>query len=295
MAFNFLAWFQRRAPAVDSLGQDEAYSPAPEGDALLGTGPDQLRAWLLLHPARAAALEASCAPLRERLAAVAETDSSGSLAEMFPNSSVAAADPEATMWDALFLDLVDATSDGPGITLNPLTVLMSTSVARALYSADDTGLFYVAADARSAAESLVAGIPQLGDAIADLLEVSRSTISARATQAGLTGILVHRRFRTSESPEVVIEHQLDDGASESSLVDRVAADIDFHTLSIWYDDIQTARDWSPAADPASTSVIVLSVRVPIASIWMAPRRTSRDFLISAEALEPVHSEILNRD
>ncbi|MBG6238055.1 hypothetical protein IWX78_001010 [Mycetocola sp. CAN_C7] len=293
MAFNFLAWFQRRVPVAAPPGQDEDYSPVPEGEALLGTGPDQLRAWLLLHPRRAAALEAACAPLRERLASVSDAEPSA-LSGRFPHSSRAARDPDATMWDALFSDLSEASSGGPGITLNPLAVLMSVAVSHAVYSSDDGGLLFVAADARSAADTIVDEIPGIGNVIADLLDVSRSTIAARATQAGITSILVHRRFTTSESPGVIIEHQLDSGPA-STLVGRVAADIDFHTLSLWFDDIDIARDWSPAADPSSTSVVVLSVRVPVESIWMAPRRNSRDFLISAEALEPVHSEVLNRD
>lgn len=294
MPNKFFARFRRRAPVVAAPGQDEAYSPAPEGDALLGTGADQLRAYLVLHPRRAAALEAACLPLRNRLLAADEAGDVSELAVVLPQCARAAAANAPTLWDALFTDLVDATQGGPGITLSPLVVLMSTAISRSVYGSADQGLLYVSSEARSTADRLLADVPGIEKVVADLMEISRSTIAARATQAGIDSVLVHRRFRMTEAMDAVLLQQLESGPP-AELVHRVADDIDFHTLSVWFADIRVARDWTPSADPASTSVVVLSVRVPVSSIWLAPRRESGELLISADALVPEHSEVLNRD
>lgn len=295
MPNKFFARLLRRAPVVATPGQDEAYSPAPEGAALLDTGADQLRAYLVLHPRRAAALEAACLPLRNRLLDLAAAgDTASDLAAMLPHCARAAATNAPTLWDAVFTDLVEATQGGPGITMSPLVVLMSTAISRSVYGSEDEGLLYVSSEARSTADELVADVPGIGQVIADLMEISRSTIAARATQAGIDSVLVHRRFRMTEATDAVLLHQLENGPP-GDLVHRVAEDIDFHTLSVWFADIRVARDWSPSADPASTSVVILSVRVPVSSIWLAPRRERGELLISAEALVPEHSEVLNRD
>lgn len=273
----------------------EAYSPAPEGDALLGTGPDQLRAYLVLHPTRAASLEAACLPLRNRLRAVADDEAAtDDVASMLPHSFAAARNDEQTIWDAVFTDLSDATQGGPGITLSPLAVLMSAAVSRSVHDTEDDGLLFVSSDARAVADRLLDEVPGFGGVVGELMDVSRSTIAARATQAGVESVLLHRRFRMTESADAVRLHQLEDDSS-AELLSRVAADVDYHSLSVWFSDIAVARDWSPSADPASTSVVVLSIRVPVSSVWLAPRSDTREFLISAEALTPEHVEVLNRD
>ena len=282
-------------PVVTAPSQDEVYSPEPEGDAILGTGADQLRAYLVLHPNRAVALEMACTPLRERLRTVAETDAaSDEVAAVLPHAYQAARRNDLTIWDAVFTDLGDATSGGPGITLSPLVVLMSIAISHSVYAAEDEGLLFVSSEARSEADRLVEGVPGISAVVADLMDISRSTIAARATQAGIDSVLVHRRFRMAESLDVMQLHQLENGPP-ADLLTRVADDIDFHTLSVWFGDIAIPRSWSPSADPASTSVVVLSVRVPVPSIWLAPRRESPEFLISAESLVPEHIEVLNRD
>ena len=266
----------------------------PEGDALLGTGADQLRAYLVLHPTRAATIEAACLPLRKHLRAIdADAGGTGDIAALLPHSFAAARREDQTIWDAVFSDLGDATQGGPGITLSPLVVLMSAAISRSVHDAEDEGLLFASSDARSVADRLLDDVPGFADVVAELLDVSRSTIAARATQAGIDSVLVHRRFRMTESLDAVRLQELD-GNSSAELLSLVADDIDYHTLSVWFSDIEVARDWSPSADPASTSVVVLSARVPVSSIWLAPR-SSREFLISAEALIPEHIEVLNRD
>lgn len=274
--------------------RDEVYSPEPEGDAILGTGADQLRAYLVTHPTRAAALEAACLPLRRRLLAVTEWDaSSDEIATLLPYSYRAATRGDPTLWDAVFTDLVEATQGGPGITTSPLVVLMSTAISRSVYASEDEGLLFVASEARSVADRLLGEVDGIDEVVAELMRVSRDTIAARATQAGIDTVLVHRRFRMTESLDAVQLHQLE-GSATADLVTRVADDIDFHTMSVWFGDISVPRDWSPSADPASTSVVVLSVRVPVSSIWLAPR-PGREFLVSAESFVPEHIEVLNRD
>ncbi|MET0933310.1 MAG: hypothetical protein ABWX56_06315, partial [Mycetocola sp.] len=292
---RFFARWRRRAPVVTAPSQDEVYSPAPEGEAILGTGADQLRAYLMTHPTRAAALEAACLPLRDRLSASSGPDAaSDEIATLLPHTSQAVTSNDPTIWDAVFTDLGEATQGGPGITLSPLVVLMSTAISRSVYESEDEGLLFVASEARSVADRLLAEVEGIDAIVAELMAISRDTIAARATQAGLESVLVHRRFRMTETLDAVQLHQLESLPS-ADLVTAVADDLDFHTLSVWFGDIAIPRNWSPAADPASTSVAVLSVRVPVSSIWLAPRRDNSEFLISAESLVPEHVEVLNRD
>ncbi len=295
MPRNFFNRLRRRAPVVVSPGQDAAYCPESDGDALLGTDADRLAAYLRTQPRRLAALEASCTPLRQRIRELqADEDPTGDVVRMLSHSVRAAAANAPTIWDAVFTDLVEATHGGPGITVNPLAVLMSRSVSRSVFGLEAEGLLYVSSEARRVADRLLEVIPGFGEVVDDLMAISRATVAARAVQAGVSSVLVHRRFRMTEAMDAVLAHQLDKTPAPD-LVRRVADEIDFLPLSLWSTDIRVARDWSRAADPSSTSVVILSGRVPISSIWMAPRRQARELLISAEALMPEHSEVLHRD
>lgn len=291
---RFFALMRRRSPLASTPGQDQDYSPVPEGDALLGTGADQLRAYLTLHPTRAASVESACLPLREYLLREQPAGDVDEILAMLPNSVRAVQESRPTLWDAVFTDLSEATRGGPGITMSPLVVLMSLAISRHVHGMEQEGLLYVASDARAIADRLLGEIPGFDDVVAELMDISRSTIAARATQARVGSVLVHRRFRVEGSLDVVMLQHLAQGRP-TDLLKRVTADIDHHALSVWFGDIRIARDWQPATDPGSTSVVVLSVRVPVTSIWLAPRREYQEFLISAEALSPEHVEVLNRD
>jgi hypothetical protein len=292
---NFLARMRPRLPLVGAHGQDEAYSPPAEGCDLLGTGVDHLRAYLTLHPTRMETLIELCAPVGEHMRS---DNDSGLPATVLPRTAEAVAVGEPAVWEALLQELLDSTAGGPGLTVTPLIVLMSRAMSNILYSSDDNGMLFAASEARETANEVVAEMPDLLPAITELVSLSRDAIGLRAARIGLDTVLLHRRVSTVSAEDIfrlqqlgpLSRPQLDD----PDVANTVLSMVRFRTLSTWASDLPVARDWPLGEDPGTLSSLVLSIRVPITSLWFAPRSNDREFLISPDAITLEHVEILHR-
>jgi hypothetical protein len=295
---RFLARLRPRLPLAVSHGQDESYSPAAEGCDLLGTGVDHLGAYLKLHPARLTALVEMCQPVAEEMRAALAAAADDRIRRTFPATANVVATGFGQVWDALARDLLDATAGGPGLTNEPLIVLMSKAISNVLFASDDNGLLYAASEAREAAAWLDDVMPSLLPAITELGVLSRDAIGLRAARVGLDSVLLHRRVPNVAAEDVFRLQRLAP-LSPSQLAtpevsDLVRSMVRFRTLSVWASDLPVVRDWPLGDDPGTTSSVVLSIRVPVTSLWFAPRSNDREFLISPEALSLDHVEVLHR-
>ena len=295
---NFFARVRPRLPLAAADGHDEAYSPPAEGCDLLGTGVDHLRAYLKLHPTRLATLHELCAPVGDHLRAVQSDAAADSLRRFFPWAAQAAASGEPTLWEAILQDLLDSTAGGPGLTVTPVIAIISRAMSDILYGSEDNGLLFAASDARTTAIRLVHDVPSLMPAVTELVLLSRDAIGLRAARVGLHSILLHRRVPNVDS-EDLFELQRTGPLSATQLArpelyDRVRSMIDFRTLSVWASDLSVARNWPAGADAGTQSALVMSIRVPVSSLWFAPRSNDREFFISPEAIRLDHVEVLHR-
>lgn len=295
---NFLARLRPRLPFAGSNGHDAAYSPPIEGGALLGTGVDHLRAYLTLHPTRLDTLNRLCAPIGEHIRQVQNSTKTCAPCTVFAHTSRAVSEQRPALWEALFQDLLDSTAGGPGLTMTPLIVLMSSAISEIIYSSADSGLLFASSEARAAAAELTAQMPFLMPAVTELVKVSRDAIGLRAARVGVDSVLVHRRFTTVMAADIVRLHQLGplSGSEpiDQDIVDTVMSMVSLRTLAVWSADIAFSRNWLPGQDPGTQSSVVLSIRVPVASVWLAPCPHRNDFLISPDDLTLAHVEVLHR-
>ncbi|MFU8948037.1 hypothetical protein ACLRGF_15045 [Mycetocola zhadangensis] len=298
MSPNFLARMRPRLPRAVSHGQDESYSPAAEGCDLLGTGVDHLRAYLTLHPARLEALRALCVPITDHLRGRLDRSPSESSCGVFPHTLAAVADGQPEVWEGMLRDLLDATAGGPGLTVTPLVVLMSRAISGVLYDSEDNGLLFASSEARAAAQELLEDLPELMPVITEMVLLSRDAIVLRAARVGLDSVLLHRRVPTVSREDIFRLHQLGPLSgkqlADPEISDFVRSTVTFRTLSVWASDLPVARNWPLGADPGTQSAMVLSIRVPVTSLWLAPRSNDREFLISPEAIQLEHVEVLHR-
>lgn len=286
-----------RLPRVVLDGQDPSYAPAAEGCDLLGTGVDHLRAYLKLRPARLDALTELCVPIGEHMRAQ-QSAGSPSQCSVFVHTSRAVAERRPALWEALVEDLLDATAGGPGLTSTPLVVLLSRAISNTVYGSEDSGLLFAASEARTTANSLVESLPSLMPAITEIALLSRDAIGLRAARIGLRSVLLHRRVTSVSAEDIFRLHQLGPLSSaqlaQPDIADIVRSMVHFRTLSVWASDLAAARDWPAGADPGTQSCMVLSIRVPVSSLWFAPRSNDREFLLSPEGIRLDHVEVLHR-
>ncbi|MCP2030890.1 hypothetical protein L1277_000954 [Okibacterium sp. HSC-33S16] len=298
MFSSLLARLRPRLPRVASHGEDESYAPAAEGCDLLGTGVDHLRAYLTLHPAKLAVLLERCEPVVEEMRAALEAWPDDGIPQIFPATTAVVTSGSGEVWEGLARDLLDATAGGPGLTNAPLIVLMSKAIATVLYDSDDNGLLYAASAARTTAARLDDVMPSLMPAVTELVLLSRDAIGLRAARVGLDSVLLHRRVPNVAAEDVFRLQRLTP-LSRSRLADPEVSDlvrsiVRFRTLSVWASDLPVVRDWAPGEDPGTQSSVVLSIRVPVTSLWFAPRSNDREFLISPDGVSLEHVEVLHR-
>ena len=295
---NFFARVRRRLPITAVDGHDEEYSPPAEGCDLLGTDVDHIRSYLKLHPARLETINELCAPVGEHLRAAQDNATSDPLRRYFPQAAEAVAHGRPDLWEAILQDVLDSTAGGPGLTVTPVIALISRAMSDILYGSEDNGLLFAASEARTTAIQLVDDCPALMPAITELVLLSRDAIGLRAARTDLHSVLLHRRV-PNVSAEDLFELQRSGPLStaqlaEPGLYDTVRSMIDFRTLSVWASDLSAARDWPLGADLGTQSCLVLSIRVPVSSLWFAPRSNDREFLVSPEAIRLDHVEVLHR-
>ncbi len=293
---KFLTRMRPRLSFADTHGHDEAYAPPIEGMELLGTGVDQLRAYLMLHPARLEELTRLCAPIGEHIAE--RITAAGCVpCATFAHTTRAVTEKRPALWEALFQDLLDSTADGPGLTVSPLIVLMSGAISEIIYASKDRGLLFASSEAREAAAELREQMPSLMPAVIELVTVSRDAIRVRAARIGIESVLVHRRFSTVKPADILRLHQLGPLAGEwvdEDLVDTVMSMVPVRTLAVWSASLATARHWPAGEDPGTQSSVVLSIRAPVASLWLAPCPNRMDFLLSPGELALAHVDVLHR-
>ncbi|RLQ86161.1 hypothetical protein D9V28_04825 [Mycetocola zhadangensis] len=299
MEFVTLSFLSRmRQRPVASHGQDTSYSPPAEGCDLLGTGVDHLRAYLRTQPTRLETLEELCAPIGEHLRTALDEPQRTSSRSVFSHSLAAVAAGQPVLWEALLQDLLDATSGGPGLTVTPLLVLMSRAISNVLYDSDDNGLFFAASEARTTANRLVDELPTLLPAITIFVTSSRDAIGLRAARMGLDSVLLHRRIPNISAEDILALHRMGplgrEQLADPDTANALRAMAPFRTLSAWASDISAARDWPLGDDPGTPSSVVVSIRVPVTSLWFAPRSHDREFLISPEGVVLDHVEVLHR-
>lgn len=285
-------------PLAAADGHDESYSPPAEGCDLLGTGVDHLRAYLKLHPTRLERLQKLCEPVGEHIRVAQDGDTDDSLRRFFPRTVQAAADSRSALWEAILQDLLDSTAGGPGLTITPVIAIISRAMSDVLYGSEDNGLLFAASEARTTAIQLVHDVPSLLPAVTELVVLSRDAIGLRAARIGLHSVLLHRRVPNVDA-EDLFELQRTGPLSAAQLAvpvlyDRVRSMVEFRTLSVWASDLAAARNWPPGADAGAQSSLVLSIRVPVSSLWFAPRSNDREFFISPEAIRLDHVEVLHR-
>ena len=296
VSFSFLTRMRPRPAA--SHGQDTSYSPPAEGCDLLGTGVDHLRAYLMTHPTRRETLQDLCAPIGEHMRTTLASSPNGSSCAVFPHAMAAVATGHPDLWEALLQDFLDSTSGGPGLTVTPLVVLMSRAISNILYDSDDNGLLFAASEARTTATQLADDLPTLLPAITCFVALSREAIGLRAARIGLDSVLLHRRVPNVSAEEIFTLQRLGPlgptQLADPDISSTVHAMAQFRTLSTWATDLSAARDWPLGADPGTQSSVVISIRVPVASLWLAPRSQDREFLISPEGVVLDHVEVLHR-
>lgn len=295
---SFLARLRPRRPFAGPHGQDEGYVPAMEGAELLGTGVDHLRAYLMLHPTRLEALNQLCAPIGDHIRAKLSSPAECAPCTIFTHTTRAVSEGRPALWEALLQDLLDSTGEGPGLTVSPLIVLMSGAISEIIYASSDTGLLFASSEARAAAAALREQMPFLMPAVIELVSVSRDAIGLRAARIGIDSVLVHRRFSTVMPADILRLHTLGPRASsqpvDADVVDTVMSMVPLRTLAVWSANLADARNWPAGEDPGTQSSVVLSIRAPVSSLWLAPCPNRKDFLISPDDLTLAHVEVLHR-